>query len=140
MAKIAIIGYGNLGYHFAKALSFDHHVSIYGRNPTHEVNDLSTFTADGYDFIMITVPDDAIKSVAESFQTRSSIVLHASGSRPLSDLANHERGGVIYPLQTFSRNKKVVYEELLLFLESSAGIEDQVEALASPQTSGLLIQ
>ncbi len=137
MAKIAIIGYGNVGYHLAKALSFDHHVSIYGRMPTHEVNDLNTFTADGYDFILVTVSDDAIKSVATSFQTRSSIVLHTSGSRPLSDLSGHERRGVIYPLQTFSKDKKVKYEELQLFLESTPGIEDQVEALASCMSTNL---
>ena len=130
MAKIAIIGHGNVGHHFANALSFDHHVSIYARNPVPEVNSLSSFKSEGYDFIFFTVPDDAIKKVADSFQTKEAVVVHTSGSRSMQDLQNHERRGVIYPLQTFSKKKQVVFENLQLFLESSAGIENEIQEIA----------
>lgn len=130
MAKIAIIGYGNVGYHFAKVLSYDHHISIYSRNPKDEVNALDSFKPEGFDFIFITVSDDAIKAIANSFQTDSTIVLHTSGSRPIADLENHKKRGVIYPLQTFSKDKKVDFKNLPLFLESTPDIEESVKEIA----------
>lgn len=130
MAKIAIIGYGNVGYHFSKILSYDHHVSIYSRNTKDGVNALSTFKPDGYDFIIIAISDDAIKAVAASFETTSSIVLHTSGSRPLSDLEQHPQRGVIYPLQTFSKSKEVDLDTLKIYFESTSAAKASVTELA----------
>lgn len=130
MAKIAIIGYGNVGFHFSKALSYKHHVSIYSKSNHGEVNKLSTFKPKGYDYILITVSDDAIKAISDSFETHSATVIHTSGSRPISDLDNHTKRGVIYPLQTFSREKPVDFEHLSLFLESTPKEEAEVLELA----------
>ena len=137
MAKIAIIGYGNVGYHFAKVLSYDHHISIYAKNPKEEVNPLDVFNPKGFDIIMLTVSDDAIKAVADSFETETAIVLHASGSRPLSDLENHQRRGVIYPLQTFSREKPVDFGNVQLFLESTPEAEDETKKIGESISSKL---
>lgn len=130
MAKIAIIGYGNVGFHFSKALSYRHHVSIYSKSNHGEVNELDSFKPEGYDFILITVSDDAIKTISDSFRTHSATVIHTSGSRPISDLDHHAKRGVIYPLQTFSREKPVDFAHLSLFLESTPKEEAKVLELA----------
>lgn len=138
MSKIAIIGYGNVGFHFAKVLSHDHHVSIYSRNPVEEeINALDSFKADGYDFVIISVSDDAIKKVAESFDTSETIVLHTSGTRPLADLVHHAKRGVIYPLQTFSREKEIDFNQMQAFIEASSGMEENISELAKSITPNI---
>jgi len=132
MPKIAILGYGNVGYHFSKILSFNHQVSIFVRKPKEEgINRLDSFSPDNFDYIFLTVSDDAIQTVAESFPSSSAIVIHTSGSRPLSDLKSHENRAVIYPLQTFSKEKAIESKSLKLFVESTPESADQVWSLAN---------
>jgi len=131
MNKIAIIGYGNVGYHFSNILSKSNQVSIFSRNPTEkEINNIASFSSENFDFIFLTVNDDAIQSVAESFSTTNSIVIHTSGSRPLSDLASHSKSAVIYPLQTLTKEKKVEPNSLQLFIESTPSSQNEITSLA----------
>ena len=143
MSNVAIIGYGNVGYHFARALSKRHRVSIYSRNHGEDhINSISTFKAVGYDFILLTVPDDRVKEISNSLEVSEAIVLHTSGSRPISDLEAHNRCGVIYPLQTFTKNTDVDFKSVQLFVEGKENtlrivdefarqISDQVKILNS---------
>ena len=140
MPKIAILGYGNVGYHFSSMLSLNNQVSIFSRQPNEDgVNPLSSFSPDNFDFIFLTVSDDSIKSVADSFSTTDSIVVHTSGSRPISDLENHKKTAVIYPLQTFTREKTIDPKSLRLFVESSGGEDDRVMSLATEISSDIRI-
>ena len=120
MSKVAIIGFGNVGYHLAVNISKKHDVTVYGRTPDDDlILDLSTLDPSAYDFVIIAVPDSAIKSVAENIGRSDAIVLHTSGSRPVSDVAMHDRHGVIYPLQTFSKEKKVDFKSFPIFIEGN---------------------
>ena len=131
MHKIAIIGYGNVGYHFSKILSKSNQVSIFSRNPKEEyLNDFSSFAAENFDFVFLTVSDDSIETVANSFETTDTIVVHTSGSKPLSNLKNHQHTAVIYPLQTFTKHQKVDVESLQIFVECSANISEKVQSIA----------
>lgn len=131
MSKIAIIGHGNLGYHFDKKLIQNHRISVFTRHPVNDhTNALESFNADGYDFVILAVSDDAIKSVSDSFDTSRSIVIHTSGSRPMSDLAHHTLRSVIYPLQTFSKSKEIDFNSLQLYVESTPEVSESVLDLA----------
>lgn len=131
MSKIAIIGYGNIGYHFSRVLSRKNQVSIFSRTPVEDgINELKNFNPDHFDFIFITITDDAIKPFAESFDTEGPIVIHTSGARPMADLANHKRTGVIYPLQTISKDKNMDSDTLKLFIESTAADYEKVLSVA----------
>ena len=71
------------------------------------------------DLILICVPDDQVKSVAESVQNSSAIIAHTSGNTSISALEGARRFGVFYPLQTFTKHRKVDMTEVPLCLEAS---------------------
>lgn len=131
MSKIAIIGYGNVGYHLANRLSRRNDVSIFSRTAIDdEVMSMDELESDDYEFIIICVPDGVVKEVADSFETEDAVVMHTSGARPLSDIAKHPRHGVLYPLQTMSRNKELDFSTIPIFIEGNEEGEMKVYSLA----------
>jgi len=73
------------------------------------------------DFYFIALPDRLIESVSRSISFPSgAILVHSSGSVPLSVLSEHfSNSGVIYPFQTFTRERVVSLGNVPLFIESS---------------------
>jgi predicted short-subunit dehydrogenase-like oxidoreductase (DUF2520 family) len=69
------------------------------------------------DLILIAVNDSVINSVSHSLE-QNSVVVHTSGSIPISELRQTSRG-VFYPLQTFSKEKKVDWSEVPICVEGS---------------------
>jgi len=130
MSKIAIVGNGNVGLHLAKSLSIKHTVTCFSRAPKDGIKSLASLQPSKFDFILLTVPDGAIKGVAEQLVKSNAIVLHTSGSRPLSDLNKHHNIGVFYPLQTFSKEKEVDFSKVQVFIEGSAETEKKIAQLA----------
>ncbi|GAB4249711.1 MAG: DUF2520 domain-containing protein [Ekhidna sp.] len=131
MSKIAIIGYGNVGYHLNQVLQKDHAVTVFSRNPKQDsIKSLEDLDAELYDFIFLCVPDDAVKKLAESFKSKNSIVVHTSGSRPMSDLESHTHHGVFYPLQTFSKEKQIDFSGFPIFIEGNQYTEDALQVFA----------
>lgn len=125
MSKIAIIGYGNVGYHLTKRLSKRNDVSIFTRSPLEDhVQELSEFDPNGFDFIILAVPDGVVAEVSASIANSEAVVAHTSGSRPIEDLSKHRKYGVIYPLQTMSRAKEVDFNTFPIFIEGS---DDEAE-------------
>ena len=114
--KIVILGSGNVGTHLHAAL----------RDAGHEILQVwhrGEKIVPGADVYVICVKDDAISSVAE--QVRRSgvlegdgkhvpIVVHTAGSVPMGNLS-----GVLYPMQSFTKNRKVNFREIPIFIEAS---------------------
>jgi predicted short-subunit dehydrogenase-like oxidoreductase (DUF2520 family) len=121
MSKVAIVGYGNVGFHLAKQISSKRHeVTIFSRSPLEEyVLPMETLSPEAFDFIILSVPDDKIKEVSEQLDVSDAIILHTSGSNPISDLSKHPKHGVMYPLQTFSKTKEVDFNNIPIFVEGS---------------------
>src|SRR5690606_14304421 len=82
------------------------------------------FTQSAAEIIIIAVSDDAIEEVAKEVALNENMILvHTSGTRPL-ELLNYaaaDHTGVFYPLQTFSKTKRVEFDEIPIFLEASDG-------------------
>ncbi len=129
MLSVVLIGSGNVAFHLAKVLMTSKEINlrqVYGRDvskwqhlkgKTEITNNLSDLaTADIY---IIAVSDNAIEEVSKQLATKNSIVLHTSGSTPLSVL-QHQNKGVLYPLQTFSKEKKVDFEEIPICIEGNS--------------------
>jgi predicted short-subunit dehydrogenase-like oxidoreductase (DUF2520 family) len=130
---ISFIGSGNLAWHLAPALDNVGYVvkEVYSRNPKHakeltkrlyqaEIKTTLDFSTSGSQIFIIAVSDDAIKSIAQDIVLPdNAILLHTSGSQPLSVLgyAATEHIGVFYPLQTFSKSKKVEFKSIPIFIE-----------------------
>lgn len=128
MSKVAIIGYGNVGYHLANRISSKRHeVTIFSRTPTEDfILSMDQLDPDAFDFIILTVPDDKIKEVSDRLSVSEAIILHTSGANAISDLNKHEKHGVMYPLQTFSKTKEVDFNSIPIFVEGSDEGEKEI--------------
>jgi predicted short-subunit dehydrogenase-like oxidoreductase (DUF2520 family) len=76
---------------------------------------------DTSDIVILAVPDDAITSIIGQLKLPSTIVVvHTSGSTDIDVFpAEMPCHGVIYPLQTFTRNRQVDISEIPFFTEAS---------------------
>lgn len=83
-------------------------------------NDLSQLLSDA-DLYVIAVKDSAIQEVLENLQlSESCLIVHTAGSVPMSILEGFSNNyGVFYPLQTFSKSRKVDFSDIPICLESS---------------------
>lgn len=140
--NVTFIGSGNLAWHLAPALdNTDFAVKeVYSRNvknssdlveKLYEAKTKVTldFSISPSKIFIIAVTDDAIGEIAqEIILPPNAILAHTSGSQPLSILAQSgtPNFGVFYPLQTFSKNKKVDFKEIPFFIESENNETEKV--------------
>lgn len=115
----------------AHALSRAHEVRVFVRQPSApRESPLDQLAVTDFDFILLAVPDDAIKKVARQLPPSQAIVLHMSGTRPIADLSNHKKRGVWYPLQTFTKEKALDFSEIHFFLEASPDAKTPLKQLS----------
>jgi len=132
MSKIVIIGTGNVSHHFCKAILKSKKlelIQLFGRkkNLPENFNQKISYTDNlkeikQANFYIICVNDDAILKISNKLKVKNAIVLHTSGSTNINLLSKHNNYGVIYPLQTFSKNKKVLFNNIPIIIEASSKI------------------
>lgn len=126
---IVIIGSGNVATHISMALkeAGNRIVQVYSRTrgnaellarrvgaePTDDIRGIYC-AADLYIF---SVKDDALPEIVTHMPPTTGIWAHTAGSIPISVLSPHKKTGVIYPLQTFSREREVSFQDIPLFIE-----------------------
>lgn len=132
--KIAILGAGNVAWHLASALEDAGHTitEVYARSLKSaghitdrvyagEPKDDLDFSTSEADIFILAVKDSAIPEVAdEVILPENSILVHTSGSVPL-DILNYSSAsytGIFYPLQSFTKGRKIEFDEVPLLLES----------------------
>jgi predicted short-subunit dehydrogenase-like oxidoreductase (DUF2520 family) len=133
--KIAFIGSGNLATHLSLALKAagEEIIQVYSRTDAHakELADklgcIHTTNLDkiylNADVYILSVKDDAISQIADSIchKCPHALFVHTAGS-VLMDIfkgkANHY--GVLYPMQTFSKARKVDFRPIPCFIEASS--------------------
>lgn len=138
--KIAFIGSGNVATHLAKAFTKAGLVigGFYGRNQqtTQELaskyqcnwGPISEIMPNELDLIIISVPDHAITEVLKSLPPGPTRIAHTSGSISLEVLqTTGDRIAVFYPLQTFSKEKEVDFNQIPIMLE--ANLKDDLQRL-----------
>ena len=133
--KIVIIGSGNVAYHLAKAFSENSiEISqIFGRNKL-DLQAISKETNIPYsvenlmiaDLYIIAVNDSSIAEISEKIKENNCIVAHTSGSVSRDTLVGNYRKSVFYPLQTFSKSKKLDYHEIPFFIEAENDIDFEI--------------
>jgi predicted short-subunit dehydrogenase-like oxidoreductase (DUF2520 family) len=140
--NISFIGSGNLAWHLAPALENAGFIikEVHSRNPQHakqltsrlyqaEVKATLDFSTSDASLFIISVSDEAIQSIAqEIILPDDAVLIHTSGSQPLTELqfAATPNIGVFYPLQTFTKEKKVDFKNIPIFIESTNEETDQV--------------
>lgn len=128
MIKITIIGSGNVAQHLIDAFAKSNSVEInqvFSRSQKKISSNLdsSKITNDWNalteaDLYIIAVSDDAISNVSSQLPFENRLVVHTSGSAPLTSLDNKNRKGVFYPLQTFTKGKAIDFKTIPLCLET----------------------
>lgn len=105
--RIIIIGKGNVASHLSRVLKAKCTKDIFDATATSDI-------------IILAVNDDAIAEVAGKLKNKNKIVVHTSGSVELDVLkecsANY---GVLYPLQTISKKRKLNWREVPVCIEGS---------------------
>lgn len=130
MIQVAIIGGGNVASHIYK--SFSTHKQIEVRQVFNRNANRLSFVKDPRKRIekyedlefahvyIIAVKDEAIEEVVSRLPENGSIIAHTSGSVPMNAINRFKNFGVFYPLQTFSKDRAVNFEEIPLCLEANS--------------------
>lgn len=97
------------------------------------------------DITILAIPDSKIKEVSGLLPENDSIVVHTSGITDMSVLEGRKHFGVFYPLQTFSKERKVEMgkipfcieanneDDLSLLVELASKLSQNVKAVSSKQ-------
>lgn len=134
--KINILGAGNVATHLVKAfVNSGNEVSVWNRSSAHltriSEDSMCYYCTDNIsllpkdvDLYIISVKDDAVANVAnmlsKTILNKEIPVVHTSGSLPLGILTPFfENPGVLYPLQTFTKDKQIDYKSITFFIEGT---------------------
>lgn len=132
--KIILIGAGNLATHLGKAIFAAGHdvVQVFSRTMqsatalasevgAQPVSDISAVRADA-DLYVVSVKDSAIVELIPVLckGKETKVFLHTAGSIPMDvfqGMALHY--GVLYPMQTFSKQREVDFSQIPCFIEAN---------------------
>ena len=148
--KIILIGAGNVATQLGKALQKKNCeiIQVYSRTIASAkklatqlkcdfVTDVKNISrqADGY---ILAVNDDAMKDVVDQISFSPKLIVHTSGTQSIAVFKNKFKNyGVLYPLQTFSKSKRVDFSKVPIFVEgnsqTSANTIKKIASLLSPK-------
>jgi predicted short-subunit dehydrogenase-like oxidoreductase (DUF2520 family) len=131
--KIVLIGSGNLATQLASAFFENkvHIAQVYSQREESALalarkvnakatNNLEEITQDT-DLYIIAVKDSVIEEVMEKIRLpHDRLIVHTSGSMPMKILDGFsDHFGVFYPVQTFSKNRPVSFENIPVCIEAN---------------------
>ena len=129
MNSIVILGAGNVAFHLTRALienTFNVR-QIFNRtlSRAEEIGEANRISytdkiseIDKADLYIIACSDDGIEEFSHYIPYDDVLVVHTSGSSPMSALKGKYRKGVLYPLQTFTKGRQLRYDEIPFFVEA----------------------
>lgn len=128
MISVVIIGSGNVASHLFEAFKNNKEatvVQVVGRSEvslSEYAKQVATASLDNIthnaDVYILAVSDNAIPAVAKQFKLKDKLLVHTSGATSMDALKDHSKRGVFYPLQTFTKGKKVDFSSIALCLEA----------------------
>lgn len=135
MIKISIIGAGNVGINMFETLRKKKEikmVSLFNRSIekilshrnkifiTNNINELKKS-----DIYIISTNDDSIEKVSNELKGRDGLIVHTSGSTEMKVLSIHKNFGVLYPLQTLTKDKLCDFKKVPICIEGNNNINNQ---------------
>lgn len=136
MVKVCILGAGKVGSHLIRECVNNpiiDLVQIYNRTlrPIKIYENGVSITDDSNQLIqadvyIISLPDDVITSLDLNYL--DGLVVHTSGTKPFS-VINAKKRGVLYPLQSFSKEKYIDFKHVPFCIETE--FDNDLEALTS---------
>lgn len=138
MDRVVLIGAGRLAFHLGQtlqAVGFDL-IGLYNRTADNGKELAEALDAELYlsydeiprdaDWYLIAVSDTAIPEVSEQLRGVNGLVTHTSGAVDLDALVLHERRGVFYPLQTFTKQQQVTFDHIPMLIESNSAEDEEL--------------
>jgi predicted short-subunit dehydrogenase-like oxidoreductase (DUF2520 family) len=128
MIKAVILGAGNLAFHLTNELLNSNAVDlvqVYNRNLKNIAylenkvaicNDISHLKE--ADIYIVCVSDNAIAELSNQLFFENKLVVHTSGAMDINELKSHSNKGVLYPLQSFTKEKKVDFSSIPFCIEA----------------------
>lgn len=128
MVTISILGSGKVAHHLIGSILESDQLTlqqIYARNTNsvtdlvpenRVVNDIKALKP--ADIFIIAVSDISIEEVSKQIQTPNQFVVHTSGTIPMSAI-QQERKGVMYMLQSFSKDKELDFSSIPFCIEAN---------------------
>ena len=128
--NIVVVGAGNVAWHLAKELQKNEQkiIQVYNRSVEPAISlshrlkcDFTTRIEDineNADLYILTVKDSVIEEVSELIKIKNKLIVHTSGAVE-QDVIKNKRRGVFYPLQTFSKEKKLNFKNIPFCIEAS---------------------
>jgi predicted short-subunit dehydrogenase-like oxidoreductase (DUF2520 family) len=128
---VALIGTGNMSWQLVRVFNIAgiSVMGVYGR----DIEKVRAFCLDfegvsalgmddlfhcPADLIFACVSDQSIPELSASIFPKNALLIHTSGTVPLTQLPHDLRTGVFYPLQTFTKGKIVDFQKIPILLES----------------------
>ncbi len=151
--NVVILGAGNVATHFAQALKAKDFLitEIYARNAI-QAQELAAEIGCEYcdnlqdmnteaDIYIFAVKDDSLDELAGQLYLPGKIVVHTSGAAETEILKPvSENCGAFYPLQTFSKTRKISWENIPVCIEASnSQTLTQLKKLAGKLSSQVIL-
>jgi predicted short-subunit dehydrogenase-like oxidoreductase (DUF2520 family) len=128
MISVIILGAGNVATHLFKALNKAENASVIQwfnrnidaikpyKNEVKITDDLNALK--DADIYILAISDDAISKLSSQLPFENRLVVHTSGSVSVYDLDKKHKRGVLYPLQTFSKDAEIDFVNVPICIET----------------------
>ena len=129
MLKVSVLGSGNLGTHMVNLLNDASQVKLvqwYSRSKIHDqeievTNDIKMLK--NAEIYILCVNDDSISDLSNQLIFNNKLVVHTSGSTTYESINRKNRRGVFYPLQSFSKTRKLNYSKIPICIEAENDLD-----------------
>lgn len=118
MISVLIVGKGNVGTHLYNVFLKVDNIKVT------QINSRKLKNIPTADVTIVAVSDDAVTEVSSKIKNK--FVVHTSGACSINELKNPTSKGVFYMLQTFSKEKKVDFNEVPFCLEAENENDEQL--------------
>ncbi|RKS52943.1 uncharacterized protein DUF2520 [Gillisia mitskevichiae] len=136
MKRIVIFGTGNLATHLFEVYKYSGDfkiIQVYNHDPKslQIFNDQVAITTNlneiaPADIYILALKDDILAEISQKINETNALVLHTSGAVSVEVLNKFKNRGVFYPLQTFSKNKKVDFSKIPICIEANTAENTKV--------------
>ena len=137
--KAVVIGAGNVATHLSLALqktsatiiriysrSDENAAALANRLGTEWTAQISQISPDA-DLYLFAVKDDALQEIIPQIPVNKGLWVHTAGSVPMDIFTGYtERYGVLYPLQTFSKNREIDLQTVPFFIEACSPDDEKI--------------
>lgn len=130
---IVILGAGNVASHLSLALkkaefqikcvyskTIEAAKSLALKVDSHYTNEINQIPVEA-DLYIIAVKDEIIEEIISHIKLKYGVIVHTAGSISINVFENRfENYGILYPLQTFSKSRKIDFTDIPICIEANS--------------------